>query len=72
MLNFLLLTAGTWTAISFWFVWRLATAIPSRCSPGRGSAASPDVRASVRLGNCASVIMVDRARRARTFRAVDL
>jgi hypothetical protein len=28
MLNLLLLTAGTWTAISSLFVWRLATAIP--------------------------------------------
>lgn len=28
MLNVILLTAGTWTAISLLFVWRLATAIP--------------------------------------------
>jgi hypothetical protein len=28
MLNLFLLTAGTWTAISFLFVWRLASAIP--------------------------------------------
>jgi hypothetical protein len=28
MLNLFLLTAGTWAAISFLFVWRLASAIP--------------------------------------------
>ena len=33
MLHLLLLTAGTWTAISLLFVWRLAAAIPFDSEP---------------------------------------
>lgn len=33
MLNLLLLTAATWTAISMLFVWRLASAIPPDSGP---------------------------------------
>jgi hypothetical protein len=56
MLNLLLLTAGTWTAISLLFVWRLASAIPldsdpaSDRSPADGEApASPRAPAPLKV-----------------------
>jgi hypothetical protein len=56
MLNLLLLTAGTWTAISLLFVWRLASAIPldsdpaSDSSPADGEApASPRAPAPLKV-----------------------